>query len=494
VPGSYTIAVEMSGFKTEVRTGLVLQVQQSARIDFRLQVGQAAEKVEVIAGAIQLNTENATVGSVIENQRIVDLPLNGRNFLQLVALDANVSVGFGTGQTTNQREGGNRANENISVAGGRGEFNYYTLDGVSNTDESFNTYTFLPSVDALQEFKIETGIFPAAFGRGLGQVNVLTKPGTNEFHGALYEFVRNSTTDAANYCFVGSCPPGNLLHQNQFGGTISGPVWIPHVFNGRNKVFFMFNYEGFRFSQGATETGVGPTLAQRQGNFAGFATIYDPATQEANGNAVSASPFPGNMIPAARFDAIALKLLPFEPLPNAPGPNNLVSVFGSTQSNNQYTIRGDYNESSKSSWFGRYSWANELGVTPNSPVISTTDKLAVHPRQFVLSNVRTFSSTLVNEFRFGYNRLINGVLNWNAYSNLNEVGALGWHSGSSHTIPADLRPAVDRHHRHARSGRHFLGRRPGHSVSDLGQLLSVVGHLIEDSRETLPAGGRRDPA
>jgi hypothetical protein len=425
VPGSYSVAVEMSGFRTEVRKGLVLQVQQSARLDFRLQVGQAAEKVEVMAGAIQLNTENATVGSVIENQRIVDLPLNGRNFLQLVALDANVSYGFGSGQTTVQREGGNRSNENISVAGGRGEFNYYTLDGVSNTDESFNTYTFLPSVDALQEFKIETGIFPAEFGRGLAQVNVLTKPGTNDFHGALYEFVRNSTTDAANYCFVGSCPPGNLLHQNQFGGTVGGPVWIPHVFKGKNKAFFMFNYEGFRFSQGATETGISPTMAQRQGNFVGFNTIYDPATQVANGSVVTASPFPGNVIPASRFDAIAMKLLPFEPLPNAPSPNNLVAVFANTQTNNQYTIRGDYNESAKSTWFGRYSWSNEVGVTPDSPVISTTDKLSVHPKQAVLSNVRTFSPTLVNEFRFGYNRLINGVLNWNAYSNLNEVGALG---------------------------------------------------------------------
>ena len=296
--------------------------------------------------------------------------------------------------------------------------------------ESFNSYTFLPStIDALQEFKIETGIFPAEFGRGLGQVNVLTKPGTNDFHGALYEFVRNSTTDAANYCFVSSCPPGNLLHQNQFGGTIGGPVWIPHVFNGKNKVFFMFNYEGFRFSQGATETGVGPTVAQRQGNFAGFSTIYDPATQVANGSVVTATPFAGNVIPQSRFDPIAIKLLAFEPLPNASGPNNLVSVFGNTQTNNQFTIRGDYNESTKSTWFGRYSWSNELGVTPDSPVIVTTDKLSVHAKQAVLSNVRTFSPTLVNEFRFGYNRLVNGVLNWSAYTGVNEVGALGGFPG-----------------------------------------------------------------
>src|SRR6266571_6925701 len=170
-PGRYNIKVELPGFRTITQNDLELQVQQSARLDFTLQVGEISQTVEVSGTAALIATENATVGTVIENKRIVDMPLNGRNFLQLVSLSPNVSYGFNSSQQADERQGGTRASQNISVAGQRSEFNHFTLDGVENTDVNFNTYVVLPTIDALQEFKVQTGIFPAEFGRATTQIN-----------------------------------------------------------------------------------------------------------------------------------------------------------------------------------------------------------------------------------------------------------------------------------------------------------------------------------
>src|ERR1700704_3622150 len=228
------------------QTDLELQIQQTARVDFTLRIGQSTQTVEVTAGARLLTTEKSSIGAVIENRRIVDLPLNGRNFLALVALTPNVSTGFGTSSTAVNTLGSDRAQQNISVSGARSEFNHFTLDGVENTDPTFNTYIFLPSIDALQEFKVQSGIYPAEFGRGVGQVNVSTKSGTNAYHGTVWEFLRNNKVDALPYAFGGDTPKSSPFRWNQFGFTLGGPVRIPHLIDGRNKLFFMGNYEGFR--------------------------------------------------------------------------------------------------------------------------------------------------------------------------------------------------------------------------------------------------------
>src|SRR5205807_5085340 len=200
-PGTYMVKVEKPGFKTVIRNRIELQVQQSARVDFELQVGQVSESIEVQGSAALLATEDATVGTVVDNRRIIELPLNGRNYLQLVSLAPNVSTGFsGQGQAT-ARQGGIRAGQTIAVAGQRTNFNHYTLDGVENTDPNFNTFVVLPSIDALQEFKVQTGVYPAEFGREATQINVLTKSGTNHYHGALFEFFRNDKLDATQYAF-----------------------------------------------------------------------------------------------------------------------------------------------------------------------------------------------------------------------------------------------------------------------------------------------------
>ena len=460
VPGFYTVTVEMSGFKTEVQAHNELQVQQSARLDFQLQVGQISQKIEVAGNAVQVNTENATVGSVIENERIVDLPLDGRNFLQLSALDANVMYGYqpDVGAATS-RMGGTRVAMDIAVAGGRPEFDFYTIDGVSNTDVNFNTYTFLPSIDAIQEFKIMTGVFPAEFGRGTAQINVSTKPGTNDLHGSLFEFVRNSSTDAQAYCFnftTGICPPGNILHQNQFGGVIGGPVYIPHVVNGRNKLFFMFDAEYFRTSQAVNESATVMTAAQRQGNytaapsgtFTGYATLYDPATRvlDPTGTYVTsvktfASECGANVIPNGsncagmpnriNADSAILMATQWLPMPTNSSLNsqNLFDSFPSTTDDHQFTTRIDFNQSTNSQWFGRYSWTNEVSTLIKGAAPETNDFLKTYAKQFVFSNVHTFSPTVVNDARFGYNRLLNGVLNFNANTNNNVVGQLNFTPG-----------------------------------------------------------------
>src|SRR5436190_402055 len=191
-PGIYTLKVDLDGFRSEARNNIELQTQQTIRLDFHMEIGTLNETAMVTAVAPMLNTEDAVLGTVIENRRIVELPLKGRNFLKMVELTPNVSASFSGSGSSGPRQGGDRSTQQLSIGGGRREWNYFTLDGINNTDVKFNSYIFLPSIDALQEFKVETGIYSAEFGRELGQVSVTTKAGTNLYHGAVWEFVRNN--------------------------------------------------------------------------------------------------------------------------------------------------------------------------------------------------------------------------------------------------------------------------------------------------------------
>ncbi|PWU00783.1 MAG: hypothetical protein C5B51_24380 [Terriglobia bacterium] len=402
LPGIYNVRAEKQGFQAEIRNGLELQVQQVARIDFQLRVGSRAETVEVTGGAPLLTTENATVGTVIENRRIVDLPLNGRNFLQLIALSPNVSANFvNSGGQADSRQGGDRAGQEFSVAGMRREFNYYTLDGVDNTDVNFNTYIFLPSIDALQEFKVQTGVYSAEFGREAAQVNVSTKGGTNEYHGSLFEFLRNSKLDARPYGFTNQVPAKNPFKWNQYGFTLGGPVTIPRLFNGRNRLFFLSNYEGFKLrNQTQTVYSTAPA-AMRTGDFSGIlpVVVRDPVTNQ---------PFSGNVVPVTRLDPIAKGLLKFFPTPNIPGSglvSNYLALDANTTDKDQFTQRIDFVESARSNWFGRYSWQDEHQVQP--ALAQNGTNLLVNVKQAMISNARILSPNWVNEFRFGYNGFFN---------------------------------------------------------------------------------------
>ena len=202
-------------------------MQQTARVNFTLELGTISETATVTGVSPLVETSNATIGTVIENRRIVELPLNGRNYLQLVALSPNVSAEFAGAGQAGDRQGGTRANQQLSISGQRREFNYYTLDGVDNTDVNFNTYIFLPSVDALEEFKVQTGVYSAEFGRGASQVNVVTKSGSNSLHGTVFEFHRDDALDARPYAFTAAqaAAPKAPFKWDQYGYTAGGPVW-----------------------------------------------------------------------------------------------------------------------------------------------------------------------------------------------------------------------------------------------------------------------------
>ncbi|HYP14598.1 MAG TPA: carboxypeptidase-like regulatory domain-containing protein, partial [Bryobacteraceae bacterium] len=427
VPGNYTIRVQMAGFRTSARS-LVLQVQQNAQIDLTLEVGQVTETVEVKAETTMLNTTDATVGTVIEQKRIAELPLNGRNYLQLVSLSPNVSFGFATANEAGGRQGGDRVNQNMSIGGARATWNNYTLDGVLNTDPNFNTYVVLPSVDMLQEFKVQSGVYPAEFGRAASQINVSTRSGSNQYHGGVYEFLRNSAMDARPYDFTlaDHARTKNPFQWNQYGFTLGGPVQIPKLFNGRDKLFFMTNFEQFRQIQRVNAVYSVPSLAMRRGDFSelnGPIQLYDPLGRSVGANGqVIATPFAGNIIPPARFSPQAVRLLEFYPEPNAPSESispqlpqrNFRRINRQTSNKDQFHTRIDWNESSQSTWFGRVSWADDAQLNPG--MYLNGNKSISHAWQYMVSNTRTLSPTAVNEFRFGVNRLYSLVAGELAYT------------------------------------------------------------------------------
>src|SRR6266850_1766196 len=420
-PGIYEVKVVASGFATIVKTNIELQVQQTARVDFTLSLGQAAQTVEVSASTNSLNTENATVGTLIEEKRISELPLNGRNFLSLVALAPNVAFGFLPAQQASGRLGGTRSTLTMSLSGARATWANYTLDGITNTDVDFNTYIVLPSVDALQEFKVQSGIYPAEFGREAGQINVSTKPGTNSYHGAAFEFLRNNALDARSYDFLASTrnatnpsPASTPYRQNQYGFTLGGPIRIPKVFNGKNRLFFMSNFEGFKSRTTSTSTATTMTQAMRGGDFSLVPTILqDPLSRAGTPPNVVTTPYPGNQVPSNRFDKASLLLMSkFFPLPNLPATpglplRNYQYLVKTPVDKTQFNQRIDFNESTKSQWFGRYSWTDELTVNPGLTLDGSTTY--TRASQWVVSNVRVFSSNTVNEARFGYNSLYNSI-------------------------------------------------------------------------------------
>jgi hypothetical protein len=425
-PGRYNIKVELPGFRTIEQNGVELQIQQSARLDFVLQVGEISQTVEVSGTAALIATENATVGTVIENKRIVEMPLNGRNFLQLTALSPNVSYGFTTAGQEDQRQGGSRASQNIAVAGQRSAFNHFTLDGVENTDVNFNTYVILPSIDALQEFKVQTGIFPAEFGRATTQINASTRPGTNQFHGTLFEFLRNNALDAKQYAFAGERPK-DAFKLNQYGFTLGGPVFIPGLYKGTDRLFFMSNFEGYNERRLTRTLYSVPSVKMRGGDFSEILSltntrIYDPASTRPDPTrpgALIRDPFPGNVIRTDRFSSVSQKLLEFYPAPNL-NPNlvpyNYEATLNRKADKDQFIQRIDFTESAKSNWFGRYSWSGE---SESQPYFFNGSNTNTHVHQTMLSNARVLSPSKVNEFRFGFNYFYN--LKAGIYANSRDI-------------------------------------------------------------------------
>jgi len=415
-PGRYTLKAQISGFRPIERRDIDVQVGSSNRIPITLELGDLSETVEIRGGAPLIQSSNASIGTVIENRSIVELPLNGRNYLQLASLIPGATTNGPSSSQGRQRMGGQRNSFALNVAGQRIHYNHYSLDGIENTDLNFNSYMLLPSVDALQEFKVEAGLFDAEYGRAIAQINASTRSGSNQFHATVFEFVRNSALDAKNY-FDRDDRPIPPFRRNQYGLTVDGPVVVPKLVDGRNKLFFLFNWEGLREHKSLTSTPSVPLSAWRSGDFSqlrdasgNLIPIYDPATRvfDAAGNVIQApTAFEGNRIPANRIDPVSQKLLAYYPLPLQEQTGaNYVNDEARTVNADQFTYRFDFIENDNSRWFFRHSTSHELGydpfAIPNMGINTDTD---VH--QIVVANTRTFGSNKVNDLRVGYGFLKN---------------------------------------------------------------------------------------
>jgi hypothetical protein len=404
-PGTYNVKIEMTGFSTQARSGVELQVAQVARIDVGLQLGNVSEVVEVSGGGpVMLETENTAVGTVIEMGRIEDLPLNGRNYLQLSAIVPGATDNQPQNSVIVMREGGTRAAFTLSIGGQRLFYNHYTLDGLENTDPNFQTYMILPSVDALEEFKVESGIFPAEYGHNIVQINVTTKSGSNQFHGTVFDYLRNSAFDAKNYFDSHAAPiPG--FRKNQFGGVIGGPIV-------KNKFFFFGDYEGLRQIQAISETATLPPSSWLQGNFSGSSTIvYDPLTRVINsaGTALvgAATPFPGNIIPLSRItpQAIAYSSIVIPPVASF-APNNYPSAPAAPLNNDQAQLRLDYSISSNQTLMARFSEQSESTYTPQA-FPNTGSNTDTSTYQDMAAYTWVISPTKVNDLRLGISHFHN---------------------------------------------------------------------------------------
>jgi hypothetical protein len=431
-PGIYDLKAELSGFQSVERKGLIVQVGSANRISFPMAVGELAETIQVQAHSPLVQTENAAISTVIENRAIVELPLNGRNYLQLASLIPGATTNGPSSSQGKQRMGGQRNSFALNVAGQRIHFNHYSLDGVENTDLNFNSYMLLPSVDALEEFNVVSGLFDAEYGRAIAQVNVSTKSGSNQLRGTGFEFVRNSAMDAKNF-FDRPEDPIPPFKRNQYGFTLSGPVVLPKVVDGRNRLFFMFNWEGLRETKSLTATPSLPLSAWRNGDFSGLRDgsgnlipIYDPATRvfDAAGNVLQApTAFPGNIIPVNRIHPVSQKLLGYFPLATqqVAGPNFVNNEARSSDAD-QLTYRVDFTQGA-STWMFRHSISHEIGYDP-FPIPNMGSNTDTDVHQLVFGNTRTLGSNKLNDARVGFGYLKNGHISPRANTD-NVVKTLG---------------------------------------------------------------------
>jgi hypothetical protein len=417
--GDYTVKCEMQGFKTEVAKNLRLETAAQVRQDFKLDVGAVTESIEVAASSVLLNTENATVGAVIENRRIVELPLNGRNMQNLAVLVPGVQYGIRTGLGDGTGGFPIPGQAFAVIANGQRETNQVvSLDGVDAKDPRVHTAPFVPSIEAIEEFKIQTNAYSAEYGFGGGaQVTITMKSGTNDLHGTFFDFLRNDLFDAENYFLNFELAPGtarlkkNTLRQNQFGLVLSGPVYIPKLYNGKNRTFWAFNYEARRTREGQLQTANFPIDSFRGGDFSalqrGYVAngrfvnpiiIYDPDT---------GVPFPNNVLPASRIHPGALNVLnkyvpkaqfvqadiqDFTARATVPFPTNV----------NTYFARVDHTFSQNDRVFGRFAWdrsnLTRNNINPNIPVF-VTSKVSNLATQWIHS----FNTSTILETRFGFN-------------------------------------------------------------------------------------------
>lgn len=445
-PGRYAIAVDLSGFRPATRTAITLAVQQVARIDFTLEVGGVEETVEV--GAPLVDAQTSSLGHVIENARVRELPLNGRNPLELSRLTPGVNL-LATAFLDNR----NFNLTSVSMNGGQGGTNAVLIDGGSATLPARNEYAVAPNVDAVEEFRVQTNAYSAEFGMtGGGVINLVTKSGTNDFRGTLFEFLRNDKVDANSWTNNRNDLDKPPLRYNQFGGTIGGPIWLPDnlgplSYDGHNRSFFFFNYEGIRFRSSTTALTRVPTELERRGDFSetliqssGGAIIpvqlYDPATTQPNpaGAGFVRDPLQA-VIPSERLDPVALNALQFYPQPNRTpddptGRNNFISTASTFSDAEQYNARVDHLISAANRLFVRYS-QNDASNSGNPPIFDADNMgdprasfQTRNNKSVTIGDTHAFSGRVLNEVRLSVSR--QALLSEPAGLNVNAPGSLGF--------------------------------------------------------------------
>ena len=429
--GRYSVSVERAGFRKEIRKDIALDVQQTIRLDFILQVGSVSETIDVSGAPPLLETESASLGDVIDSQQVEELPLNGRRYTDLATLTSGVAKIIegpvnGGSTPTNGNAGGN-----FAVNGTRGDQNNFMLDGIDNNSNDNGDLAILSSVDAIAEFKIQTSNYSPEFGRSGGAViNATTKSGTNQFHGSAWEFLRNEALDARGY-FEAPNARKAPYKQNQFGATFGGPV-------KREKAFFFLDYEGTRIHSAQTDFATVPSAAETTGNFSDILgpqsgldalgrpvftnEIYDPATTRTVGGSIvrdgfgfdkaTGLPIAGqaNIIPGG-MSLVGLNYAALDPVVTKPGGNNYTVNAPGTNQVDQMDARLDENVTSKTQLFERFSLSQEMRF--QAPIFSgiadggtyNTGNRPLDTRGFVLGCTHTISPNLVNALRIGFNRI-----------------------------------------------------------------------------------------
>jgi hypothetical protein len=412
-PGQYVLRVQQGGFKEKVQN-FELAVGQRAEVNVAMEVGAANQSVTVGESVVAVETASSDVSNVRTRQQVVDLPLNGRNFTQLVQLAPGVN---NHGNSTNVANGGYTAGRGTSgavVNGNPSDIGIYLFDGIQSVDTDANVLIFYPPVDAIQEFKVQTSAAPAAYGGGPSIINVTFRSGTNQYHGAVYEFLRNSDFDAKNY-FDSHTNPIPPFHLNEFGANVGGPVTVPHLFSGKDKLFFFADYEGKRVSQAQTYISTVPIASFRTGDFSALlpkTVLHIPGTT---------TPLPGNQV--QQIDPAAAKLIALYPLPNIPGAG-LVSnyLYNGALVNNidQGDIRVDY-RTDNSSIFGRFSKENPATTNPGylpTPAIGGgpgyPGQTLAPGNQVVVGYGRSFGATKYFQARVGYSRLVEDIVDFDS--------------------------------------------------------------------------------
>ncbi len=419
--GNWDVTAEVPGFRRATQTGVVLELGRTIQLEFTLSLGAMSEEVTVEVSTPLLQTTTAEVSDVIEAREVEQMPLNGRQFLQLAQLsDAVVIPPGGTRGGALQQAG-----PLPSVGGQRAGHNIYLLDGFKVTDELFNNLVINPSVDSIQEFKIQKSQYPAEFGgKASALINVSTKAGANRFHGSVFEFIRDDRFDAYNF-FDDRSQPVPPLDQQQYGGSLGGPIV-------KDRTFFFLSYERQDTRRSLTSTFSVPDAATRGGDFSGWDPICDPRTiNRATG---ACTPFAGNQIPADRLDPLALTFLGNVPLPNGVGQfQNLTSAEAQDKDVHQFSLRVDHRLTARDQLFVRFSSFDADEVQPfGTSVLQETlvpgfgRTLDTTTRNLGISHTHTIGVNMVNELRFGFMRVNGGQRSVNVGSDFaTQVGLLG---------------------------------------------------------------------